>query len=119
MREIPIDQIASVLGREVDEVIRAVKISLFNGVIRDTRVDTGRLRGNWQTTTGAEAGGTVERLDPSGASAIAEVAANVKPDTVDYLTNNLPYSEVWEQQDGMVARNAARLDRIIREKAKA
>jgi hypothetical protein len=116
MREVSMKDLARVVGAEVDQVIRAVKISLFNGVIRDTRVDTGRLRGNWQTTTGTEATGTLERFGESGS--MAEVAATVRPDTVDYLTNNLPYSEVWEQQDGMVARNVARIERNIREKAR-
>lgn len=111
--------LSRVVGIEVDQFARAVKIALFNGVIRDTRVDTGRLRGNWQTTTGAEALGELNRLDPNGAAAQAEVAAGVKADTVDYLTNNLSYSEVWEERDGMVARNVARIDRIVRENAKA
>jgi hypothetical protein len=119
MAEINMSDLAKVVNAEVDQVIRAVKISLFSGVIRDTRVDTGRLRGNWQTTTGFEAPTETERLDKSGASAIAEVQLGVKPDTVDYLTNNVPYSEIWEERDGMVARNVARIDRTIREQAKA
>lgn len=112
---IPMNQLAAVLGKEVNEVIRATKISLFNGVIRDTRVDTGRLRGNWQTTTSAPAVGDLARLDPSGSSAQAEVRAGVTPDGRDFLTNNLPYAEVWEQRDGMVARNVARIERNIAE----
>lgn len=118
-RIIPINQLAEVLGREVDEVIRAVKISLFNGVIRDTRVDTGRMRGNWQTTTGSMANSEIARLDKSGASAEADVRNTVKPDTVDFLTNNVPYVEVWEQRDGMVAKNVARIERNIREAVNA
>lgn len=112
---IPMNQLAAVLGKEVDEVIRATKIALFNGVIRDTRVDTGRLRGNWQTTTGNPALSSIARLDPSGSSAQAEVRSNVTPDGRDFLTNNLPYAEVWEERDGMVARNVARIERNIAE----
>lgn len=116
---IPMNQLAKVLGQEVDEVIRAVKISLFNGVIRDTRVDTGRMRGNWQTTTGSPAVSDIPRLDKSGSSAQAEVRATVKSDTVDFLTNNVPYVEIWEQRDGMVAKNVARIERNIREAVNA
>lgn len=119
IRVIKIGDLAKVMGREVDEVIRATKIALFNGVIRDTRVDTGRLRGNWQTTTGYPAGGDLERLDPTGAAAMQDVMAGVKPDTVDFLTNNLPYAEVWEERDGMVARNAARIERNLKEAVNA
>lgn len=116
MREIPIGQLAKVLGEDIDQVVRAVKIDLFNGVILDTRVDTGRLRGNWQTTVGREADMDVDRLDQSGADAMMEVERTVTPDKEDFLTNNLPYAEYWEERDGMVARNVARLERNIREK---
>lgn len=102
----------------LDETARAIKISLFNGVIRDTRVDTGRLRGNWQTTTGSPASGEIERLDPSGAAASEDVRNVVKGDTVDYLTNNLPYAVVWEERDAMVDKNLARINQIVRSAVK-
>lgn len=102
-------------GMKTEQVCRSVKISLFNSVIMATRVDTGRLRGNWQTTTGAPNMSTTDRLDPSGQAASAEVRANVKAFTVDYMTNNLPYAEVYEEKDGMVARNMARITRILEE----
>lgn len=118
MAIIPLDNLAAHMGANLEQTARAVKISMFNQVINDTRVDTGRLRGNWQTTVGREATGTLERLDPTGSQAQAEVAATVQPDTVDYLTNNLPYAEVWEQRDGMVARAVARLERTVRQVAR-
>lgn len=118
MAEIALDKLAEHIGATLDETARAVKIATFSGVIRDTRVDTGRLRGNWQCTTYGPARTEIERFDRSGASAIAEVQRTVQPDTIDYLTNNLPYAEVWEERDGMVARNVARIERTIREKAR-
>lgn len=117
MAEIPLARLAAHMDANLDETMRAIKITMFNQVIRDTRVDTGRLRGNWQTTVGREASGQVERLDPTGAAASAEVAATVRPDTIDFLTNNLPYSELWNQRDGMTARAIARLERTIKEAA--
>ena len=116
MTEIRIGQLAKVLGQDIDQTVRAIKIELFNGVIRDTRVDTGRLRGNWQTTTRVPATGEIERTDEFGA--VAEVHQNVTGHGVDYLTNNLNYAEVWEERDGMIARNVARIDRIVREKTR-
>ena len=114
MREIPLNKLAERLGGTLYETARAIKISTFNGIIRDTRVDTGRLRGNWQTSTGSPAATETSRLDPSGTAATAEVQATVKGDTVDYITNNLPYAIVYEEKDGMIARNVARIDRNIR-----
>lgn len=112
MATIPLDRLAAHIGATLDETVRAVKISLFSGVIRDTRVDTGRLRGNWQTTTGAPASSATQNT--SEAAALSGVQS-VTTDSVDYLTNNLPYAAVWEEKDGMVARNVARIERTVRE----
>lgn len=106
----------------LDEASRAIKIALFNGVIRDTRVDTGRLRGNWQTTTWNQASGTLDRFDklPQGANGGAaqdEAVKNVTAFGVDYLANNLPYAEIWEERDGMIAKNIARIERNVKEVA--
>lgn len=118
MAIIPLDKLAAHMGANLEKTARAVKISMFNQVINDTRVDTGRMRGNWQTTVGREASGENGRLDKTGTQAQAEVAATVKPDTEDFLTNNVPYAEFWEQRDGMVARAVARLERTVRQVAK-
>jgi len=99
----------------LDETVRAIQLSLFSGVIRDTRVDTGRLRGNWQTNVGSPNTSTTDRLDPSGNAAISDAASDNVSGKVVYLTNNLPYARVWEVQDGMVARNMARIQRIVEE----
>lgn len=102
----------------MEQFVRAVKIELFNGVIRDTRVNTGRLRGNWQTSTGAPKTDTIDRLDKSGGAAEADVANTVTADGVDYLTNNLPYAGVWEREDGMIVKSVARLRQIMKKAAK-
>lgn len=101
--------------RRTEEVTRAVKISLFSGVIRDTRVETGRLRGNWQTSTGAPKFTTTMRRDRTGLMAINEAMQNITAYGTDYMTNNLPYAEVWEERDGMIKKNIARIERNLRE----
>lgn len=101
-------------GTKVGETAKAIKIELFSSVILDTRVDTGRLRGNWQATLDVPAYGNIERLDPSGMEAALDVERSCQPFAVNYLTNNLPYAAVWEERDGMIAKNMARLDRIVR-----
>ena len=100
---------------DAGKVSRASKLALFSGVIRDTRVDTGRLRGNWQTSTGSPKMAGVDRLDPNGDEATKEAMANVTAFGVDYMTNNLPYAVVYEEKDGMVAKNMARVERNLKE----
>ena len=91
------------------------KLRLFNGIINDTRVDEGRLKGNWQTSAGSPKLTEIDRLDKTGELAISEAAENVTPFGVDYITNNLPYAEVWEEEDGMVSKNLARIERNLKE----
>ncbi|WP_444941248.1 hypothetical protein [Microbulbifer sp. ZKSA004] len=106
---------------EADRVYRATNIELFNSVIRDTPVDTGRARGNWQTTVGTPAQSSSLRLDRSGTESQAEVIQNVRGlDKVNYLINNLPYIQPLEYGHskqapaGMVRRNVLRIKSIIR-----
>jgi hypothetical protein len=115
-----VERVVTKVGGDIESFIKAVIISTFNGVIRDTRVDTGRLRGNWQVTENSPASGTIERADKidqgkDGGSAQSEVRFKAKPFTVMYLTNNLPYAKVWEDRDGMIVRNVARVQRNIQE----
>lgn len=118
MAEIPIERLAKHIGDNLEETAKNVKFQVMRNVTFDTIVDTGRLRGNWQCTNGSPAVGTIERFDASGNSVESEIRRTVKSDTIDFLTNNLPYAEVLEERDGMVARNVARLERTIREAAK-
>jgi hypothetical protein len=98
----------------LDQGVRAIKIEVFSDVIENTRVRFGRLVGNWQTSTGQPITSTTERLDPSASAVISEMKANVTSYGVDYMTNNLPYAEVWEERDGMVVKALARVESIVR-----
>ena len=111
---------AKELDVTLDKAMRAVKVSLFNSIIRDTRVDTGRLRGNWQTSTGSPILNTTKRLDDTengsdGGDAQEEVINTVGGLTTDYMTNNLPYAELYEEKDGMASKNITRINRNIKE----
>lgn len=106
-----VKRFAEKTGASLGQTCRAIKISLFSGVILDTRVDTGRLRGNWQTSTKLPKFAEIDRVFPKGtpeSDLTAEVLANVGSFTVDYMTNNLPYAEIWEEKDGMVEKNIQR-----------
>ena len=113
MAEVNIAQYARQVGADLEEAAVNIKLSLFKGIILDTRVKTGRLRGNWQTTTGEPNKSTTEREDIGGSQAIDEALGAITPDGIDYMTNNLPYAEVYEEQDGMAARNLLRIKNNI------
>lgn len=113
------DQIAKRANATLDEFVRNVWIELFTGVIENTRVDTGRMKGNWQTTVGSPAQSDIDRLDKNGAQTVRDMKSKIGGvNEVTYLTNNLPYVGVWEQRDGMVAKNIARIETNIRKFAK-
>ena len=121
-----LQRFAKKAGTNIETVMRGITIELFSSVILDTPVDTGRARGNWQTTVNRDVDGEVSRLDPTGFASIAEAnAANFKLGDIVYLTNNLPYIErlefdAWSKQapDGMVRKNMARLRAIIADAAR-
>lgn len=102
-----------------NEITRTATLDLFSGVIKDTPVDTGRARGNWQTTVGSPAAGELER-DGAG-PALAEVQQKTPPGAgqVTLLTNNLPYIEALERgsstqaPEGMVRKNVDRVQSIV------
>lgn len=109
-------------GDGSDKIVRAVTLSLFNGIIGDTPVDTGRARGAWETTVGAPATTTPDRIDKGGKQAMAEVQANTPEGAgqLTYIANNLPYIEDLENgsstqaPEGMVKRNMDRIERNLK-----
>lgn len=104
-----------------NKIARAATIDLFSGTVKDTPVDTGRARGNWQTSTGSPVQGEIARDDKGGSAAIAEILANTPSGAGQetFLSNSLPYIEELEygssQQapNGMMRRNLARVQRIV------
>lgn len=104
-------------GKDLGQLCKAIKVELFSGIVSDTRVDTGRLRANWQIQENSPAGGELERLDKSGAIVTSEVEKKSTPDGLTYFTNNLPYAQVYEEKDAMVARNVIRVKQNIKDMA--
>lgn len=104
-----------------NKITRAATLDFFSGTVKDTPVDTGRARGNWQTAVGVPIDGEISRDDPSGAAAIAEIEAKTPEGAGQetFMVNNLPYIDSLEngssQQapSGMVRRNLARVQRIV------
>ena len=113
-----IRKISKAMNAEVQQVQRAITIEIFNSVIDNTRVRTGRARGNWQTTSGTPATGVVDATDKSGSVTRAKVLIAMKPRSLMIITNNLPYIGKLEELDGMIGKTIARIGRIIRENAR-
>lgn len=109
-------------GDSEDRIVRAVSLSLFNGIIRDTPVKDGRLRGDWQTTVGQPASAENGRVDKSGKAAMAEVVAKTPAGAGQetYISNSMPYAEFIENggsqkaPEGMVKRNMDRIERNLK-----
>ena len=83
-----------------EKVIRATAIQLFSAIVKSTPVQTGRLRGNWQTTLSTPATGTTTSLDVSGNKAISDINSvtgrfTLADDSI-WFTNNLVYAEAIE-----------------------
>ena len=114
MSALDITKWAESVKAKLPEASKAIKIELFSSVIADTRVRTGRLRGGWQTTTGSPTHADNDRLDPNGTESTDEVLGTVTADGVDYISNNVPYAPQWEEQDGMIAKNMARIQQIVK-----
>lgn len=105
-------------GDDAGKVGRNIKIKLFSEVSNNTTVKTGRLRGNWQTSTGTPKYGELERTDKAGTEVLQEINSNVTAFGVDYFTNNLPYAAVEEERKGFVAKSIANINRSIKEAVK-
>lgn len=119
MANMTFDQWAEKTETTLDQLARVVVIKLFTGIIMDTRVDTGRMRGNWQTSVGAPILFETQNTDrlsigQTGGKAYDDVMREVTSGDVVYLTNNVPYVAFWEQHDGMVAKNILRIQSNIK-----
>lgn len=78
---------------------RRISLEALRKIVRRTPVDTGRARGNWQTSVGAPVDGVLYVDDKSGGGAIARgdnATDGLKPFTTVWIANNLPYIEPLE-----------------------
>ena len=100
--------------QDLNTASRGVTLRIFDAVVRDTRVDTGRLRGNWNASVGSPDTTTTEAVDKTPGLR-QEMRDRVSPLALNVLANSLPYAEVWEQRDGMIARAIADVERLLRE----
>lgn len=82
-----------------DAIVRKVIFDLATIIIRESPVDTGRFRANWQYGFGVQPQGELDAFDTSsrGQQTVDQIAGSVTTGAgVHYLVNNLPYAEVLE-----------------------
>ena len=107
-----LDRAATEIPAElVTTVHKKLHLEALGRIVRRTPVDTGRARGNWQSTVGSPAGGErevapLEPLKEKDIPASTVVALfdgalrdvrGMEPFSVSYLTNNLNYISVLEE----------------------
>lgn len=96
---IPLSLFIDQVEEDLKERIRAIATALHGEVVSRSPVDTGRFRRNNIVSIGEPVFATTLELDPDGsetkAMGIAALSA-LKPYTVVYIQNNLPYAERLE-----------------------
>lgn len=112
---------AKLTNSSLDQTGRAIALELFSSVIKDTPVDTGRARGNWQTSMTTPKEDQVERT--GAGPAIAEAASETAKfglGKLIWFSNNLPYiyrlEYGWSDQapSGFVRKNVARIQANVK-----
>lgn len=87
---------------EADKKAREIAMHLYRGVVFNTPVDEGRLRGSWGVGAVLTVG-PHDRLDPNGTAVMAEIRAALRPGVfLDggelWLATNLPYARRIEYE---------------------
>lgn len=68
---------------------RKIALQVLSGVVLKTPVDTGRARGNWQTTINQAPDSELLSANPIGDGVAA--LADLPPFVAIYISNNVPY----------------------------
>lgn len=96
------------LPKNVAVNVNRAALRILSVVVPATPVDTGRARGNWQTSIGSPLLGETGRLDKTGGVTINAGRAALsgrKAEQTIYITNNVPY--IGRLNDGYSAQAPA------------
>lgn len=109
---------------KIDDILQDIVILIGKNVITLSPVDTGLFKGNWQLSIDSGSSGVIDRLDPSGSAALAELSSKANMFTagqIAYIQNHLDYGYDLEYgsskqaPDGVVRVTEARFLRIVAE----
>ena len=88
------------------KILQKTTLQILRNTVKNTRVDTGALRNNWQVSRNLRNRGKEQGMTgKTGAKAISDGRRVIKrirvTDTV-FIQNNLEYAEHWERVDKML-----------------
>jgi len=88
-----INKFAEKTAKQQDQYVRSICFHLLKQIVDGTPVDTGRAKGNWQTSINNPSTMATENKDKDGARTIAAGSADIAKATgrIFYISNNLPY----------------------------
>lgn len=118
-----IDNFAKSIPGKVIALQKKIVLEALRQIVLRTPVDTGRARGNWQTTIVQPAGGQLDAVDKQGDETITKglaAIATLLPYQVVYIANNLEYIEFLEDgsskqsPNGMVSVTIEELRQIFK-----
>jgi len=87
------------LANYSEDAVKATIFRVAELVIKRTPVDTGRARGNWQSTIGTPTSAPTLKKDKAGTTTVVRaqnVINSLEMGQTFFLTNNLPYIYVLE-----------------------
>lgn len=111
-----VDKMADKAAVRTSKMVRGTILGVMRDTIKDTPVDTGRLRNNWFASIGSpvdaerEQGGKAASASKANA---ADVTKKFKMGDEIYFTNNLPYAMITEF-GGMVNGSARKGQGMLR-----
>lgn len=105
---IPPTAFVAQIENDLTKQARIIAMALLGEIVLRSPVDTGRFRGNTTVSIGAPVYSNSDTVDPSGSATISAgnaVLSGLKPYTVIYIQNNLPYAEKLEKGHSKQAPN--------------
>ena len=105
---IPLTAFADQIESDLVKQARIIAMALLGEIVLRSPVDTGRFRGNTVVSIGSPILSNSDTVDKAGSATIAAgqaVLTGLKPYTVIYIQNNLPYAEKLENGHSKQAPN--------------
>ena len=118
-------KVSQKLDRVLSEGIRATLFEVGTAIIKETPVDTGRARGNWQASVNSASGAELSRTSEGAAIIQLSQEASAAIGNTFFFTNNVPYIRRLEYgysdqaPQGMVRRNLQNFNRLLAKNLKA
>ena len=112
-----IDEITEGKEAIAAQVMQKVSLDILADTVKNTRWDTGAMRGNWQVSRNLRNRSTLEAEDKAGNETISKGQIQLSllrdGDTV-FIQNNLPYTREWEEKDRMLENAVRKITKDIK-----